>query len=196
LANLGVKAVTARGADSGTDVSANPSADQNAATATLYATKLTIAHATDTPSGPMPGSQTAGQVVAKFVVSNSTNVANLDATLKLMNLAISTSIDNSGTRNIKIYKTSVAPANLLATAAYTGGTDYSDTALADGDFIDVTIGVGGSVTIIVTADTQDATTGKGITVGLAGDDITWSDVITSAITAVDTLPLTGKTLSY
>ena len=136
-------------------------------------------------------------MVAKFVVENSTNAVNLDATLKLMNLDVSSTIANSAVvHNIKIYKTSIAAGNLLATQAYNASVAFSDTTLADADFTDVVIAAGGSVTIIVTADTQDGVSPKNFSAGLEADDITWSDAITAAITAVDTLPLTGKTLSY
>ena len=84
----------------------------------------------------------------------------------------------------------------------------SDLWEADTAFTDVDIGSPGSVTLIVTADTQDASSGKTLSVsvgadvgtegtGEAGDSTIWSDSLTSVIDVVDGMPLLPvKTLTY
>lgn len=195
IANLGD--ITGTGASSGTTLAQSAVSTGTAGTATVYRTKLTIAHASDSPQGSSSGSN--GQVVAKFVVSNSTNVGNYDATVKIMNLAVSSTISNAGdaaATTIKVYKTNTS--NLLATATYAAAAAFADTAFADGDFVDVSIASGSNVTLIVTADTRNAANPKNFSAGIAANDVTWSDGTTegATINAVDSLPITGKTLNY
>jgi len=132
-------------------------------------------------------------------------------------------------RDIKIYKNSVVAGNLLATITFENTSDgctvscspsgtltcaassaYTtvNLAVADTAFTDVDISSGGSVTLIVTADTQDAATGKTLSVsvgadvgtegtGEVGDSTIWSDSLTSVIDVVDGMPLLPvKTLTY
>jgi len=141
------------------------------------------------------------------VVSNSSNVVSYDATLKLVNLDINSTVTPStGARTIKIYKTSIAAGNLLATATYNDGvafvdTDSASTAITEATFTDVDIAPGGSVTLIVTADTQYGSTGENFSAGIEQNDVAWDDGVYFAtnaanITSVDSLPIIGKTLSY
>lgn len=118
--------ITAQGAGSGADVSTDAASDQDANAATVYRTKLTVAYASDSPSGSSSGA--TGQVVAKYVVSNSANAGNYDATLNLFGQTISSTIALTAetTRDVKIYKDSITSGNLLATVTY----DTSDVSSA------------------------------------------------------------------
>lgn len=176
----------------------------------VYKTKLTVAHAANAPSGA--ASKGTGQVVAKFVVSNSANVNNQAASISSMDLAISTSISQAAgsTRNVKIYKTeSLTTANLLITSALAGTSngvcvlggsrDESTCPLftvGTHTFTTVSVEAGTSQTFTVTLDSNDAAANNTLTVGLATGDIGWTDGYTANLSTVDSLPLTGKTLTY
>lgn len=208
-AYIGSSAVTAKGAKSGQSITA--SAAVTGSSMTAYKTKLTVAHAANAPTGA--ASKGTDQVVAKFVVSNSTNVNNQAATINDMDLAISTSISQAAgsTRTVKIYKTEQLNSdNLLATTSLGGsdaqtclfGSSRDESACpvfsfsADAAFTDVTIEAGTSQTFTVTVDTNDAASNNTLTVGLAAGDIKWTDGYTAGITSVNSLPLAGKTLTY
>ncbi len=75
-------------------------------------------------------------------------------------------------------------------------TKFTNTAILDAAFTDVTIASGATKTIIVVADTDDAATGKNFSAGIASDGIIWSDGVTSALTSVNSLPIIGSTLTY
>ena len=111
--------VTAQGVGSGADLSTDAaSADLSANSATVYRTKLTVAYASDSPNGSSSGM--SGQVVAKYIVSNSANAGNFDATLELFGQSISSTIALTAEvdRNVKIYKDTITTGNLLATVEY------------------------------------------------------------------------------
>jgi hypothetical protein len=173
----------------------------------IFRTKITVAKAADAPSGLTSGS--TEQTVAKFVVTNSSNVDNQVATVKLMNLDIGSTISNTAARAIKIYKDSVTTGNIVAsTTTPCFGTAsticaFGATGFADAGFTDTDVSAGSSRTFIVTMDTSDATTQKNLTVGLATTatyasrfPLLWSDGVTSSVTMVDSLPVSGNTLSY
>ncbi|MBF8280832.1 MAG: hypothetical protein HW383_605 [Candidatus Magasanikbacteria bacterium] len=169
---------------------------------TVLRTKISVAHASDAPSGT--SSAAASSTVAKFVVSNTANTNGADANIQLMNVTIGTSISQAaGTntvRSLGIYKIDTAATNLLAATQFnhnTGMPGLGNTAITAGNFTDVAIASGASQTFTVTLDTQDAASTKTLTVGLGSTGITWDDgFVTVGITTVNTLPLTGKTLSY
>ncbi|MDP3057619.1 MAG: hypothetical protein Q8N37_03840 [bacterium] len=188
-------AITGTGTSSGTTLATSVASTGTAGTATVYRTKLTVAFAADTPSG-LALAPAAGQLVAKFVVSNSTNTGGFDATLKLLNVAATSSWTNTAaTRNIKIYKTSISAPNLLGTSQDFTGAVYATTTIAEGAFTDVSISSGGSITLLVTSDNQDiATPPDSFTIGIGAAGVTWNDV-SGDITSVDGLPLISKTLS-
>jgi hypothetical protein len=176
-------------------------------------TKISFAHASDAPSGLQTKSSEA--TVAKFVVSNTSNVGNYSATLKQLNLDINQSgISITTTRTLRIYKDSIDSANQLATTDFSdsgSNTNYQDTQLTDANLTDLEIASGASRTIIVTLDTSDAsidannTLSVGIQTGATGGQsaVLWSDGAlagnlgnNAGFTEVNGLPLFGKTLSY
>ncbi|TAL20505.1 hypothetical protein EPN90_00800 [Patescibacteria group bacterium] len=210
------RSITATGKDSGFSISGtwldyNASSVNNvadvfvkASTMDIFRTKLTIAKASDSPSGLTSGA--SAQTVAKFVVTNSANAGNYTATLRLLNLDIGSTISPSqaNTRAIKVYKDSVNVGNQLVSsnANPTGGV-FGDTEFEanGGTFTDTDISAGSSLPIIVTMDTTDAAAQKTLTVGVDLLDILWSDGVTgtsgtAAILIVDSLPLSGSALSY
>lgn len=161
-------------------------------TMTVYRAKITATKAADAPSGNQTASAEA--TVAKFVVSN-TSPDNFTATLKLMNLDIvSTGISLTASSTLRVYKDTVLAGNQLASTIFT--KTINDTAFKERDFGDVEIAAGRSTTFLVTLDTTSATAGDSLRVGLANGDILWSDGISTAISAVDSLPVAGSTLSY
>lgn len=210
-------AIVAKGAKSGAAITASGViANYNSSTVrgnvlSVLKTKLTVAHAANAPSGA--ASKGTGQVVAKFVVSNSANVNNQAATISTMDLAISTSISQAAgsTRNVKIYKTeSLTSANLLVSTVLAGAggqtvllgasRDESTYPLfrvgTDNFTTNVAIEAGTSQTFTVTLDSNDAAANNTLTVGLAAGDIGWTDGYTQGLSTVDSLPLVGKTLTY
>jgi len=187
--------ITGTGASSGTALATSALSTGAAGAATVYRTKLTVAFAADTPSG-LVLAPSAGQVVAKFVVSNSTNVGGYDATVKLMNVAATSSWTNiAAARFIKIYKDSVIGANLLGTSQDFTGAVYATTTIAEGGFTDLAIASGSSKTLLVTSDNQDiGASPDSFTIGIGAAGVTWNDGV-GDITAVDSLPLLSKTVS-
>jgi len=179
--------------------------DQTGNTMTVYRTKISVAWATDTPTGARTGQ--SAETVAKFNVTNSANVGSYAATIKYINFALSTTISNTANRSLKVYKDSITSGNLVATTGWlaAGVQNFGDTALTNGtsnatNFVDVEIAAGATKLFIVTLDTTDATaTGDfSLSVNIADADISWSDS-TSTISgagAVNSLPLEAKTLTY
>jgi hypothetical protein len=179
--------------------------DQTGNTMTVYRTKVSVAWATDTPTGARTGQ--SAETVAKFNVTNSANVGSYAATIKYINFALSTTISNTANRSLKVYKDSITSGNLVATTGWlaAGVQNFGDTALTNGtsnatNFVDVEIAAGATKLFIVTLDTTDATaTGDfSLSVNIADADISWSDS-TSTISgagAVNSLPLEAKTLTY
>ncbi|HAT03342.1 MAG TPA: hypothetical protein DCS29_01005 [Candidatus Magasanikbacteria bacterium] len=164
-----------------------------------YRTKLSVAFANDTPSGSATGG--TDSIVAKFVVSNSTNVGSYSATLENFNLAIgNTGVSATAARTLDVYKTSVSTANLLATTNWgTAHMNIGDTSIAEASFNSgngVSISAGGSLTLIVQLDTNDAGNDDKLSFNLAANDVEWSDGSATSITEVDGLPLTAKTLTF
>lgn len=225
---LDITGFTGTGASSGTALTSGASTG-TAGTMTAYKTKLTIALASDTPSGASTGS--LAQTVAKFVVSNSSNVGSYDATLQSMTVNMSSTITNTANslKYITFYKNAISGAaptqgnvgvgtgnalasigvedvedatNPCASAAQltcvlaAPATKFTNTAILDAAFTDVTIAAGSSVTIIVVADTDNAAATNNFSAGIASTGITWSDGTTSAIATVDSLPIIGRTLTY
>lgn len=216
------RSVIATGADSGFSISTT-SLDFNGSSANsntdvyqvsgsafdAFRTKLTIAKSSSSPTGVSSGAD--DQTVAIFVASNSANVGSYTATLKLLNLNIGSTISPSqtSTREMKVFKDSVATGNVLANTNAnigSGGLKFTSTAYTEGAFDDTDISAGGSRTYLATIDTQDATTDQRLTVGIGTAGIAsnggnvpsmiWSDGTTGTITIVDSLPITGNTLSY
>ncbi|MCX6780794.1 MAG: hypothetical protein NT003_01615 [Candidatus Magasanikbacteria bacterium] len=215
-------AIVAKGTQSGQAVSASgpvtgflSTSDLKSSVMTVYKTKITVAHAGNAPTGA--ASKGTAQTVAKFVVSNSANVNSQAATIKGMNLQISTSISQpqaGSTVNADIYKTEqTTTANKLTTSAVNSNTAPAVCALGSArvnstcPLFDptitfatlgsaVTIEAGASQTFTVQLDTFDAVANNTLTVGLGASDIVWSDGYTAGIRVVDSLPLTGKTLTF
>lgn len=199
----GNESITAKGVSSGAsitgaalDYGTSSDADQVANTMTVYATKISVAWASDTPSGTVLAGQ-AGQIVAKIVVSNTSNVGNYAATVKLMNFTVSSvGLNNATAVNLDVYKDSVTTANKVATTSWLANQALGNTAITDGNFTDVEVSAGSSRTFIVTMDTQRADSATdSISIGVAQGGVTWSDSKSASITSVDSLPLIPKTLS-
>ncbi len=185
----------------------------------VYKTKISVAHAANAPVGA--SSKGTGQTVAKFVVSNTANVNNTAANITAMALNISTSISQAaaGTaRAVTIYKTeTINSTNQLITSSLrtdstvVGGlacqfsSSRNEAACpvfntSTHTFTTTTIEAGSSLVYTVTADTNDAAANNTMTVGIPTGGIIWNDGNGTSgsyiISAVDTLPLTGKTLTY
>lgn len=169
--------------------------------------KLTVAHASDAPSGLQTKNSEA--TVAKFVFTN-TSPGGYSITLKALNLDMNSSGISTplgGTQPVlKIYKDSIDATNQLASSSMnlTGGAFVQDTQMTDANFTDLEIAANSSRTVIVTLDTSnsDITANDTVSVGIqtAGtgptNPILWSDGAATSLTEVNSLPLTGKTLSY
>ncbi len=172
--------------------------------------KLTVAHASDAPSGLQ--TKNAEATVAKFVFTN-TSPGGYTATLKLLNLDVNQSgVSITAGRVLKMYKDSIGSANELATTTYLAADSATvnliDTYFMDDNFTDVEIAANSSRTIIVTLDTSDSSIGANdtLSVGIqtAGQVVggnlippmLWSDGAATLLTECNSLPLTGKTLSY
>ncbi|MDP3013554.1 MAG: hypothetical protein Q8M92_04880, partial [Candidatus Subteraquimicrobiales bacterium] len=110
---LASAAVTGTGTSSGTSLGTS-GASAAAGTMKAVKTKLTVAKNSASPSGT--GAKTAELTAAIFDFTNSTNVANQDATLSDLAVRVSTggTWASVGTRSIKVYKDSAISANLLA----------------------------------------------------------------------------------
>lgn len=218
------KSVVAKGAKSGQDITTSGvnglfnSSALRGNVLNVYKTKISVAHAANAPSGA--ASKGTGQVVAKFVISNSANANNQAATVNGMDLAISTSISQpvtGDTRTLYIYKTeSLSSTNQVNTTAFAAvgkpitcllGPSRSESTCplfplglgtTDRDVFGTAVSIepGTSQTFTVTLDTNDASSNNTLTVGLAAGDIEWTDGYTNGITTTDSLPLTGKTLTY
>ena len=203
------RSVIATGADSGFSISTT-SLDFNTSSANsntdavvasnyfdAFRTKITVAKSASSPSGTVSGGD--DQIVAIFVVSNSANVGNYTATLQLMNLEIGSTISThqSTARQVKVWRDSVGSGNdLVTTTNFPTGFTSTEFESNGGSFLDTDISADSSRTYYVTADTHDAAADKRLTVGIGLGDIKWSDGTTSNITIVDSLPVTGNTLSY
>jgi len=214
--------VTATGASSGTALTAVISTvgtvdsyvgavGAYAASTTAYRANLSIAWASDSPSGS--SSPNSAQTIAKVIVSNLSNAGSYTATVKYLNFSISTTISNTANRALKVYKDNLSTTVLATTTFTTGATiaaTTGNTNFLDGDFTDVDITGGTSKTFLVTLDTTDAASAKTLSVtlptshtsmnsGATAYGIGWTDGVSSATaTTVKTgdLPLANKTLTY
>jgi len=201
---------TATGASSGISVTpsfvtnvawsglGNNNAQVGAATSTLYRAKLSTAWASDTPSGLTSGSAT--QTIGKFVIANAANAGSYSATVKKIDLDLSTTISVAAgaTRTLSIYKDSVS-GTALGTTTFGHGSlqNFTSTNITEGNFTDVEISSGASKTFYAVLDTSDASANKTLSVTVGSGDVTWTDGITASITSMtEDLPLTTKTLSY
>lgn len=214
LETITTRALTCTGASSGSSINAAISnvdgsssvmdkdkgrAGAYAPTSTLYRAKLSVAWASDTPSGASSGS--AAQTVAKFVISNLTNAGSYVATIRYINFNLSTSISNaSADRTLTIYKDSLSTTALGTTSWAVGQAseaNFGDTKFINSGMTDVEISSGASKTFIITLDTTNAATGKTLSIQVGSSDIYWTDGITDNITSMGTdLPLLLKTFTY
>jgi len=203
LANKGSgsESITAKGASSGAaitgatlDYGTSPDVDQSGSQMTVYRTKLSIAYASDSPSGSAGPSASA--IVMKVNVTNSSNIGSYSATVKNMNFANSSvGLGTSAAKALKVYKDNTGT-TALATTNYPSGAQIGNSAITEGNFTDVEIAAGSTKLFIVTLDTSEAGANDTVTVGMDSSDVTWTDGITSSITSVDSLPLLSKTLTY
>ncbi|MBI4239534.1 hypothetical protein HY620_00920 [Candidatus Uhrbacteria bacterium] len=188
-------AVAITGADSGATATVDPAADQLAAAASIYRSKLSVAYGADSPSGASSGQ--SGQLVAKMVFTN-TSPGGYDITLAkykpdlASTITIPAAAANSTTlRDVIIYRDSIATANALATlrfctrstvaCAASAGTvtvvGYGDNAtgsfttsnVAEAAFTDLVISAGQSRTLWITADTPDAVAGRSFSVNVGSN---------------------------
>jgi len=197
------------------DFSANTDANVDAQIMRVYKSALNIAKASSSPSGTGQVGQ-ADQTVAVFTVTN-TSPQNYEASITDIDIyPMSTDITlTSGTaRYVKVYVDAISSAGLVETDTYTASdattewSDFAGTPTSEGTFTAFTVSAGGSRTIYVTADTNEASTndsfqvkliaGSTVTNGMAtvAGGITWSDGTTTSIYDVDTLPVNGGALKY
>ncbi|PIR66898.1 MAG: hypothetical protein COU51_01460 [Parcubacteria group bacterium CG10_big_fil_rev_8_21_14_0_10_36_14] len=173
----------------------------------LVRAKLTLAHASDSPSGSSAPS--TEQTVAKFVATNSANAGSYSVHLYKMNLEVSSvgaSFPVSGTVNLKVYKDSISGSNALITTDFNGSWAnatqfYSTNVQTDAAFTDLELAAGSSRTIVVTINTSQSgfSANDTLSVGVAANDLMWNDNSGDRsydYYVVDTLPLSGKTLVY
>lgn len=208
--SLASGALTGTGSASGTSLGTS-GASASAGTMTAVKTKLTVAKAATSPSGT--AAKTAELTAAIFAFSNSSNVANQDATLS--DLAVRVSIGGTFAtatiRSIKVYKDSVNVANLLGQKDFAAVAQLADVAFAGwanggGDtnpaassLKDVVIAAGGTTNVYVTVNTSEAATNATLTLSLNAGDVKWEDGVktgTNAYTAVDSLPVIAGTLVF
>lgn len=214
LETITTRPITATGAASGSSINAavsnvtgsnsvfaatKGSTGAYAPTSTLYRAKLSVAWASDTPSGASSGS--ASQTVAKFVVTNLANSGSYVVTIRYVNFNISTSISNaSANRALTIYKDSLSTTALGTTSwavAQSSEANFADTKFVNSGMTDVEISSGASKTFLVTLDTTNATTGKTLSIQVGSGDIYWTDGISDNLTSMGTdLPLLLKTFTY
>lgn len=203
--------VTATGGSSGTSLTATVStygsvnnfgasgtgaAGAYSATTTLYRAKLTTAWASDAPSGASaPG---ASQIVGKFVITNLANSGNYTATVQNVNFDLSSTISNTATRVLTVYKDAVNTTAVATTnGADSAGTGaFYDTNISEANFTDVDISSGASKTFFVTLDTTNAAQAKSLSVRIGNADITWTDGVSSVTVMGQDLPLAYKTFTY
>lgn len=162
----------------------------------VYRTYITVAWADDTPSGASVGG--AARTVAKINITNSANVGNYDTTIKALNFTIGqTGISLTADRQLKIYKDSISVGNLLATTQWIGSAteNFGDTAITDAGMTNVAISPNSTKLFIVTMDTQDAGSDDKLDLNVGSTDVLWNDGVNNA-TAVNSLPLSPKTLTY
>jgi len=159
----------------------------------VYRTKITVAFASDTPTGL--GSKSSAQTVAKITIANASNVGNYTATVETMNFGISTSVSNTADRELKVYKDSVGTTALATTQWLAAGNqNFGNTAITT--FTDVEISAGATKTFYVTLDTTDASTNNTLSINVEANDVIWGDGSSTGITNLYGLPLTAKTISY
>ena len=207
------ESVEARGTQSGTSITAGtldygttPDVDQFANAADAFRSKLSLAFASDSPSGAT--SPSSEQTIAKLTVSNAANSGNYTALLKNLNPTLSQAgISITANRTAYIYKNTISSANQVGTTIFGDNNDNYDTTVKWFDaasFTDVEVASGGSVTLIVTLDTSDASiTDAGtdsLSVKVSAGDVVWdddnNDGTTRNITVMNSLPLQPKTLTY
>jgi hypothetical protein len=218
--------ITGTGVASGTSVTNANASTGTAGTMTAYRTKITIALASDTPSGASTASagQTVAKFTVTNS-ANAGNYDAIIRSLNV-NVNSSIVLGGGGINYITVYKNSIsggitasstsANGNALTAIGYNTGATGNCTSgnqltcttgsqiafsnvssITDGAFADVTVAAGSSVTLIVTADTNGTTTAsKSFSLGLSAANVTWTDGVTDPISAVDSLPITGKTLTY
>lgn len=190
----------------------------------IYRTNIAVANATNAPSGA--SSASTQQAIARFVVSNTANVNNAQATIDIMNIRIDSTISLTAgaVRFFTVYKVP-AGANEVWNTSYDVGpaTDlnkdietasqgacvpgtHTSTASAysftscppylNTNFEDVVIDANSYVTFVATFDTSDASSNKTLTAVLPTSSIIWSDGQSTLIPYVDGIPVNGKTLVY
>ena len=181
---------------------------------------LTLASFKVFPADPVPvwPEMSSSQTVSVVNVTNTANSGGYTATVKAMNISLSTTISNAATvdRNLNVYKdstntTALGTTTYLDTTMAVAGDSYTNTNFLNGDITDVEISSGSTKTFYFTLDTTDATTNNTLSVtipayhsskyGATASDgaygLVWSDGLTTTIVASDNiLPLIYKTLSY
>ncbi|OIO52182.1 MAG: hypothetical protein AUJ11_00800 [Parcubacteria group bacterium CG1_02_44_65] len=196
------ESVTARGVSSGTSLTvaganlfygAATTVDQTGSEFKAYKTKIIVAWASDTPTGASVGS--ASQLIGKINVTNVANSGAYSSTVELMNVTISSTINNTAVRALKIYKDSVS-GTALATTNYVAGTSWGASAITDANFTDTEIASGATKTFFLVLDTSDAANTKALSINIAAAQIEWTDGVTASITDLSSLPLLSKTFTY
>ena len=202
--------VTVKGAQSGTVLttaadtidyysSTDPTTDvdQEGNAMTVYRTKVTAAWASDSPSGARVGS--SAETIAKINIANSANAGNYTATIKYVNLALSTTISNTANRAMNVYKDNLSTASLGATSWLAAeNRNFSNSEYTDAGLTNVEIAAGATKLFLFTLDTTDGNTAGdfSLSVNMEAGDIGWDDSAGTTITTCNSLPLISKTLTY
>ena len=154
---------------------------------TLVRSKLTLAHAADSPSGAaVPSSE---QVIAKFVATNSSNVGNYSVQLDKLTFDFNSKGTTLSMKNtVRIYKDSISNNNIVMKWAYLPVS-------ISFNINPIPISAGTSRTLIVTLDTANAMISPGATLSVGVNGATWNDGV-GGYNTIDTLPIAGKTLIY
>jgi len=177
-------------------------------TFTVVRTKITVAKASDSPAGS--AGKSATHTIAIFSVTNSSNPDNQEAKITDLATRIAFGTGDWATTTVKVYKDSVTSANLLGQAsiantasngdvAFEGWTTGGDSNPAANSLKDATIGAGATIKLYVVVDTTAAPDDSSITASLNAGDVKWYDGVFTAGTAsttVDSLPVTGGTLTF
>lgn len=200
----GSNSVTVKGNSSGTtlsggtlDYTSSPDVDVDGNSITPYRTKISVAYASDSPSGASVGGDDA--VVAKINITNTANVGNYAANIESLNFAISqtgVSAASGSSRQVKVYKDSISSGNLLVTTQFVNNQNITNTEITDAGFTDVEVAAGTSKLFIVTLDSQDAGSDDKISINVDQGDVEWGDGSSTSVTDVNGLPLTPRTLTY
>ncbi|MFA5392809.1 MAG: hypothetical protein WC306_03995, partial [Candidatus Paceibacterota bacterium] len=129
--------------------------DQTGNIMTVYRTKITVAWHADMAGLIGASIGNTAQTIAKINITNANSTKT--ATIKYLNLALSTTISNTADRALNIYKDDTTTTPLETTSWLAAGVqNFDDTKVDDNGMTDVDIAPGETKVFIFTLDTTDA----------------------------------------